>query len=90
MDSYLSGSKIAGWLFGGFLFLIGLLNLFLVHPVPALGYFLLGFIYLPPAGQIVKTSFGFVIPTVIKILLGIIVLLFTFGVSDLGDMIDKL
>jgi hypothetical protein len=71
-------------------FAIGLLNVFLVHPVPGIIYLLLSFLYVPPANSILRKRFGFSIPLVVKIILGIVIIMFTLGVSDLGDMIDKL
>ena len=35
-----------------------------------------------------KERLGFSIPLVVKIILSIIIIMFTLGVSDLGDMID--
>jgi hypothetical protein len=82
--------KIIGWLFGIIVLTIGVLNLFLVHPVPAVVYFFLSFVYFPPANAVLRKSFGFPIPLAVKIVLGIFIIMFTLGVSDLGDMIDKL
>ncbi|AMM50694.1 hypothetical protein TH61_05195 [Rufibacter sp. DG15C] len=81
---------LAGWVFGLLIIAIGILNLFLVHPVPAIAYFILSLLYLPPANALLKGWFGFTMPVVLKIGLGVVIVLFTLGVSDLGDMIDKL
>ena len=81
-------SHITGWLFSIIVFAIGVLNLFLVHPVPGVVYLLLSFVYLPPANAVLRERFGFCIPTLVKIILGIVIIWFTLGVSDLGDMID--
>lgn len=83
-------SNVAGWTFGIIVFAIGILNLILIHPVPGVVYLLLASIYFPPVNMAIKSSFGFAIPVAVKIVLGIIIIMFTFGVSDLGDMIDKL
>ena len=82
-------SHIISWIFGIIVFAIGVLNLFLVHPVPGAIYLLLSLVYLPPANAVLRKSIGFSIPLVVKIILGIIIIMFTLGVSDLGDMIDK-
>ena len=79
---------IIGWLFGMSVFAIGVLNLVLVHPVPGVVYLLLSMVYIPPANAIFKKRFDFSIPFVLKILIGIVIVMFTLGVSDLGDMID--
>jgi hypothetical protein len=81
--------NIISWIFGIAIFAIGVLNVFLVHPVPGVIYLLLSFVYFPPANAILKKRFGFSIPLVVKIILGIVIIMFTLGVSDLGDMIDK-
>lgn len=81
-------SHVIGWLFGTVVFAIGVLNLFLVHAVPGIGYLLLSLVYFPPANDILRKKFGFSIPLVVKIILGIVIIWFTLGVSDLGDMID--
>jgi len=85
-----SNGSILSWIFALLLFVIGILNVILVHPVPGLIYFLLSFLYSPPAGNFLKERFGFVVPRVIKIAFAILILMFTLGVSDFGDMIDKL
>jgi hypothetical protein len=64
------------------------LNLFLVHAVPGIIYLLLSFVYIPPANSTLKQWFGFSIPLVVKIILGIVIVWFTLGVSDLGDIFD--
>lgn len=82
--------NIISWIFGIIVLAIGVLNLFLVHPIPGVVYLLLSLVYLPPANNILKKRFGFSIPLVVKIILGIVIIMFTLGVSDLGDMFDKL
>jgi hypothetical protein len=81
-------SPIIGWLFGIVVSAIGVLNLFLVHPVPGVIYLLLSLLYFPPINKMLKERFDFSIPPLAKILLGIVIIWFTLGVSDLGDMID--
>jgi hypothetical protein len=83
-------SDLAVWTFGTFVFAVGVLVLILVHAVPGVLYLLLSSIYFPPVNMAIRKRFGFVIPVAVKIVLGIIIIIFTFGVSDLGDMIDKL
>lgn len=79
---------IIGWLFGLVVFALGVLNTFLVHPVPGAVYLLLSLVYLPPANDLLEEKTGFSIPAVVKIILGVVIIWFTLGVSDLGDMID--
>lgn len=82
--------SISGWLFGIVLVIVGLLNMLLVHAVPGIAYLLISLVYFPPANAYIRQRFGFSIPLVVKIILGIVLFMFTLGVSDLGDMIDKL
>lgn len=81
---------ITGYLFAALVFTLGVLNLVLVHPVPGLVYMLLALLFLPGTNNMLRQKLGFAIPAWLKILLGIFILWFTLGVSDLGDMIDKL
>jgi len=81
-------AHIISWIFGIVVFTIGVLNLFLVHPVPGIVFLLLSFIYYPPLNDFLRKRFGFAIPLVVKIVQGIVIIWFTLGVSDLGDMID--
>ena len=79
-------SSIISWMFGVAFFAIGVLNLVLVHPVPGIFYLLLSFVYFPPANAILNERLGFSIPLVVKIILGLVVVWFTLGVSDLAEM----
>ncbi|WP_235861521.1 hypothetical protein [Pontibacter flavimaris] len=81
---------IGGWLFGLLLLIVGILNMVLVHPVPGVAYLLISLVYFPPANAYFRRKLGFPVPLILKIILGVVLFLFTFGVSDLGDMIDKL
>lgn len=82
--------NMISWIFGIIVLAIGVLNLFLVHAVPGFVYLLLSLVYFPPANTVLKKRFGFSMPLVVKIILGVVIIMFTLGVSDLGDMVDKL
>jgi hypothetical protein len=90
MQADAGASRAINWIFGLVVLTVGVLNLFLVHPVPGVVYLFLSLVYLPPADDVLRKSFGFSIPLVVKIFLGVFIVMFTFGVSDLGDLIDKL
>ena len=79
---------ISSWIFGIVLLAIGFLNLFLVHPVPAVGYFLLALLYFPLSNNTLWNKVSLPVQLVVKVVLAIITVLFTLGVSDLGEMID--
>ena len=80
-------SSLAAWLFGLLMLGIGVANLLLVHPVPAAAYALVSLVYFPPASAALKERFGLSIHPLVKIVLAVVVVMFTLGVSDLGDMI---
>lgn len=80
--------KVSGWAFGALLLAIGAANLWLVHPVPAVAYGLVALVYLPPVDSLLKSRLGLSLPPGPKVVLGIAIVAFTLGVSDLGDMID--
>ena len=90
MDAKIISPNLFSWVFGALVFTIGFLNLFLVHPVPGIAYFFLSCFYFPPTNALFKQWFGFTMPVFVKVILGILIIMFTLGVSDLGDMIDKL
>jgi hypothetical protein len=81
-------SHIISWIFGIAVFAIGVLNVFLVHPVPGVVFVFVSLLFFPPVNTMLRQSYGFSIPPVVKIILGIVIIWFTLGVSDLGDMID--
>lgn len=86
INSNSSVSSIISWIFGIAFFVIGVLNVFLVHPVPGVFYLLLSFVYFPPTNDVLMERVGFSIPLVVKIILGLAVVWFTLGVSDLAEL----
>lgn len=78
--------NIISWIFGIAFFIIGVLNVFLVHSVPGVLYILLSLIYFPLANIILKKRLGFSIPLIVKIILGIVILWGTLAVGDLAEM----
>lgn len=78
--------KMINWVFGISILCLGILNLFLVHPVPGIVYLLLSLLFLPPVHKWLRNSYGVSIPWVFLILLGLVIFWFTLGVSDLGEM----
>ncbi len=90
MNKTLNIGNIISGIFAGILLIVGVLNIVLVHPVPGIVYLLISFLYIPLVNTLLKQKLGFGIPVLVKIILGIVLIMFTLGVSDLGDMIDKL
>lgn len=89
MESKHTIGELLAWLFVIFLLGVGIVNIFLVHPVPGIAYLLLALVFLPPLNSVFTERFGSIIPLILKIILAVLIILFTFGVSDLGDIIDK-
>jgi hypothetical protein len=81
-------ARIVDWLFGSLVLAIAVLNLALVHPVPGLVFLLASLVYLPPANAAFQRLSGVRVPVAAKVALGVAIVWFTLGVSDLGDLID--
>lgn len=90
MNKTLDFGNIFSVVFAALLFVIGVLNVFLVHPIPGVVYLLLAYFYLPQTNSYLREKLGFSISLFIKIILAVVLVMFTLGVSDLGDMIDNL
>jgi hypothetical protein len=89
MNDEVRTTHIISLIFATAVFAIGVLNLILVHAVPGVIYLLLSLVYFPPTNVLMMKKFGFSISLVVKIILGIFIVMFTLGVSDLGNMIDS-
>lgn len=87
MASKLGFSTFLSLLFGIILIILGVLNIWLVHPVPGIVYFLISIIYLMPAKNIAKSSTKLLILNIVKITIAVILFFFTLGVSDLGEIL---
>lgn len=87
MEAKFTFRKIFGWLFTLLIFTLGVMNLVLVHPVPGFAYMLLSLIFLPPLNSFLKERTGWAIPRAVQIVLGIIIIWFTLGISDLAEII---
>lgn len=79
-------SNILSWTFCLVFITIGLLNLFLIHPVPGAFYLFLSLVYFPQTNVLCKRWFGSSIPLAIKVFLGLLILWGTLAVGDLADM----
>jgi len=82
------GSSVVEWIFAVLVLAVGVANLLFVHPVPAIAHGIVALVYVPPANALLKHRFGISIHPIAKIALGVAIVMFTLGVSDLGDMID--
>jgi hypothetical protein len=81
-------SIIAGWMMGIIIAIIAVLNLVYVHPVPGIVVLLVASVLFPPVGMMFRKYLDRDIPFALKIFLFVMIIWFTLGVSDLGDMID--
>jgi hypothetical protein len=86
MKSPVTGYALIGWLFAMLLVTIGILNLIYIHPVPGGIYLFLSLLYMPPLNELLRQKTGRVMPMAVKIVLGVVVMWFTLGVSDLAEM----
>jgi len=81
--------NLINWIFFTLFVSIGVLNIIFVHFVPGIIYILISFIYLSFTNTFIKKIFGFSIPIAMKIIIALIVLWFTLGVSDLMEMFES-
>lgn len=77
------------WFFWFIFFGIGVLNMIYISIVPGIIYILISLIYLPPFNRYLKTKYNFEFAPIIKIIIAILVLWFTLGVSDLFEMLER-
>lgn len=75
------------WIFSILFFVIGILNLVLVHPVPGTIYLLISLIYFPKTDAFLKKYITFSIPPMVKIIAGIILLWGTLAITDLAEIL---
>jgi hypothetical protein len=80
---------LMNWIFFIVFISLALLNMIFVHIVPGLIYLLISFVYLPPSNNLIKKKFGIIMPKLIKIILAVLVLWFTLGVSDLLEIVES-
>lgn len=87
LQNYLSEREIICRFFGLIFIALSILNLILVHPVPALFYLLFSLIYFPVTDVFLFRKLNTYIPFKIKILLAILLLWGTLAVTDLADIL---
>ncbi|HEX7017571.1 MAG TPA: hypothetical protein VF209_01530 [Patescibacteria group bacterium] len=79
--------KIISIFFGILFVIIGVLNAWLVHPVPGIFYLVLSLVYLPITDTMLKKRFGFTIPFAVKMVVGLVILWGTLAVGDLAEIL---
>lgn len=86
MKSNLNALDVICWIFGLLLLTIGIMNIFMVHPVPGIIYIIVSIVFFPPSNIFIKKRFNFLIPFRIKLILFILIMWFTLGVGDLAEI----
>ena len=79
-------ADVFGWFFWLIVLTIGISNVVLVHPVPGIVFLILSFVFFPPADSWLRQRMNFGIPRFLKIALGFMIIWFTLGISDLGEI----
>lgn len=87
MDNSLNFSSLSSWFFGLVVLTIGSANLVLVHPVPGGVGILLSLLFFPPVNELLRKQIGFAVPMGLRIALFLVIIWFTLGISDLGEIL---
>jgi hypothetical protein len=86
MIKNLNALNIVSFLFGLLLLTIGIMNVFMVHPIPGIIYILVSLVFFPPTNNILKKTLNFTIPFKLKLIIFILIMWFTLGVGDLAEI----
>lgn len=78
--------NIIGWIFAIVFFILGILNILLVHVIPGALYLIISLIYFPPLDDVIKRKIRLPIPFMAKIIIGIVILWGTLAVGNLAEM----
>lgn len=84
-------ADLISWLFAVIVMAIAVVNIFWGNDA-GFGVFLLllSFVYMPPVTRMIKQRFGFSVPLIAKILLGVFIIWASLGVGELFDKIDMM
>ena len=86
MIKNLNALNIVSFVFGLLLLTIGIMNVFMVHPILGIIYILVSLVFFPPTNNILKKTLNFTIPFKLKLIIFILIMWFTLGVGDLAEM----
>lgn len=86
MNSKSNIKNIISWIFAIIIFTIGVLNLFLVHPVPGIFYILLSLLFIPFVNNFIKKKLGSGIPFAALVIFFLIIMWGTLAITDLAEM----
>ena len=86
MNKALTIKDLFSWFLMILFIIIGVMNLFLIHPVPGILYIVVSLLYCPPVGALAKQLLGFFIPYIIKIIVAFVILWATLAVGELVEI----
>jgi hypothetical protein len=86
MIKTLNALNIVSFVFGLLLLTIGIMNVFMVHPIPGIIYILVSLIFFAPTNNLLKKTLNFTIPFKLKLIIFILIMWFTLGVGDLAEI----
>jgi len=86
MIKTLNALNIVSFVFGLLLLTIGIMNVFMVHPIPGIIYILVSLIFFPPTNNLLKKTLNFTIPFKLKLIIFILIMWFTLGVGELAEI----
>ena len=86
MIKTLNALNIVSFVFGLLLLTIGIMNVFMVHPIPGIIYILVSLIFFAPTNNLLKKTLNFTIPFKLKLIIFILIMWFTLGVGYLAEI----
>ena len=86
METSLTFGRLSGYLMGLVLVAVGIGNLLYVHPVPGIAFLLFSTLYFPPLTNRLALIVGVRAAWVLKTILWFVLVWFTLGISDLGEI----
>ena len=86
MIKNINALDIVSLVFGLLLLTIGIMNVFMVHPIPGIIYILVSLIFFPPTNNLLKKTLNFTIPFKLKLIIFILIMWFTLGVGELAEI----
>jgi hypothetical protein len=81
--------KFANYGFCLILITLGVLNIIYIHLIPGVIYIAFTLLYFPPVTTWIYSKFKLKISSIIKFILGFILIWFTLGVSDLMEFFES-
>ena len=77
--------NVVKWIFAIVFLGIGILNAFIIHPMPGIFYMLISLLYAPPFLAYVKRRLQMTIPYALLIIVALALLWATLAVGDLAE-----